>query len=483
MNIVKWARGLLQTQTKSLSIINDGFIPREIVTLSDIARGGRVEEGLDANVVMAPVMWIMRTFPDAVARVERHEGDSKWTFVDRHDVARLIRKPNDWYNGDALWQATVLSYTLNGNAYWQKVRNGFGQVVQLWYRPHWCIKPHSPLDGSAFIDYYDYDTGRGIQRLLPRDVVHLRFGLDPRDPRLGFAPLRTMLREMLTDMEAARFSQKILENMGIPGVVISPTLNPTGDSFEPPPGEIEKLKDYIDTAFTGNNKGKALVFAQPTTIEQFGFDPAKLTLAEIRDGAEERVCAVLGLPSSVVGFGSGMDQTKVGAVMSEQVKLAWKGCLFPMQRSMARQLDDQLLADFVPDYEDRERVAFDTSDAVSLKEDATELSTRVCNEVKVGILRVDRAQALLGHEVDDTQEIYLRPMTVMPVTAEEVPEPTIHPQAQQVVEAGMQAEEDAANRPVAPMGKRWADLEPLIKAWVEAQETNGNGNGHHAEAA
>ena len=466
-------------QSKALTIVADDFIPAEIVQRSDIlAARGRSSEGLDANVLMAPVLWIMRTFVDAVARVERNEGDNKWAFIDRHDVQRLIRKPNRWYNGDALWQATVISYVLNGNAYWQKIRNPFGQVVQLWYRPHWCIKPHSPLDGSEFIDYYEYDTGRGIVRLGERDLVHLRFGLDPHDPRYEFSPIRTLLSEIMTDEQAAQFSMRLLRNMGIPGVVVSPSVSPTGESFEPKREEIDALKDYIDTAFTGDRRGGALVFGQPTQVSQFGFDPKQITLNEVRDSAEERVCAVLGLPSSVVGFGSGMDQTKVGAVMAEQVKLAWKGCLFPMQRSMARQLDDQLLADFVPDYEDRERVAFDTSEAVSLKEDATALSARVCAEVDAGILRVDVAQGMLGYEVDDTQAIYLRKLTVMAVNAEEVAEPMIHPQAEQVVESGMQAEEDAAKRPVAPVGKQLDEVAEILLARM-----NGNGNGHHTEGS
>ena len=101
------------------------------------------------------------------------------------------------------------------------------------------------------------------------------------------------------------------------------------------------------------------------------------------------------------------------------------------------------------------------------------MSTRVCNEVKVGILRVDRAQALLGHEVDASQEIYLRPLTVMPVAADQPPEPTIHPQDQRVVEAGMQAEQDAANRPIAPAMKG-DDIPLAVKARM-------NGNGHPTE--
>lgn len=481
MNILKWARGKLGLQTKALQIIDDGFIPREVVTLADTLVGrGRIEEGLDANVIMAPVAWIMRTFPDAVARVERLE-DEQWDFVDNHQVELLIDQPNPWYNGDALWQATSLSFVLNGNAYWQKVRNSFGQVVQLWYRPHWCVRPHSPEDGSAFIDWYDYDTGRGIQRLPVRDVVHFRFGLDPRDPRYGYGPLRPLMREMMTDMEAARFSIRILENMGIPGVVISPTLNPTGESFEPPPGEIEKLKDYIDTAFTGSQRGKALVFAQPTTLTQFGFDPAKLTLPDLRNAAEERVCAMLGVPAAVVGFRSGMEQTKVGATMAELVRLAWKQCLFPMQRALGRQLTKQLLSDFVPDYRGVERIGFDVSDAASLKENAVELTDRVCKYVEAGILRVDHAQALAGLEVDDTQQVYIRPMTVMTVPAEVEPEAMIHPNSEQAAE--MAADEAQADRDAAAGPDD--DVKALAAKWLaRMQATNGNGaNGNHAEAA
>lgn len=456
-------------QTKGLTIVNDGFVSREMVSLAE-AVTGRQQEGFDANVIMAPVAWIMRTFPDAVARVKRHDGD-QWDWVDGHDVQRLIRRPNAWYNGDALWQATCLSYVLNGNGYWEKIRNRFGQVVQLWYRPHWTMRPHTPPDGSAFIDYYLRDTGRGIVRLNVRDVVHFRFGLDPRDPRFGYGPLRSLLGEMLTDQEAARFSMRILENMGIPGVVVSPTLNPTGDSFEPPPGEIQALKDYIDTAFTGNGRGSTLVFAQPTTVAQFGFDPSKLTLSDLRNMTEERVCAMLAVPAAVVGFRSGMAQTKVGATMAELVKLAWKQCLFPMQRSLARQLDEQLLSDFVPDYEDRERIEFDISEAASLKEDAGELTDRVVKLVGAGVLRVDRAQGMLGMEVDDSQQVYLRPLTIMPVPADTVPEPMAPPGA------------DTGEPTPAAKDDRAALVAAVFKDLATNGSGNGNGHEPHAEDA
>jgi HK97 family phage portal protein len=446
-----------RVQTKGLTIVDDGFIPADVVQLSQFM-SGRTEEGLDSNVVMAPVMWIMRTFPDAVARVQQRTGED-WDWIEHSDVEELIGQPNPWYNGDALWQATCLSYTLNGNAYWQKVRNSFGQVKQLWYRPHWSLKPHSPPDGSAFIDYYEYQTSRGIERLNVRDVVHFRFGLDPRDQRLGFAPLRTLLREMLSDQEAARFSIRLLENMGIPGVVVSPD----GDSFRPSRPEVEELKEYLTTHITGNGRGSHLVFGSPTKISQFGFDPSQMTLPDVRNNAEERVCAVLGVPAAVVGFRSGMEQTKVGATMKELVRLAWKQCLFPMQRALARQLNAQLLSDFVADYRHTQRVQFDVSDAAGLKEDAVELTERVCKLTDAGILRVDQAQGLAGLEVDETQKVYLRKMTVMPVPAEEVPEPMV------LAEPAEESDDVKSLMELRGIAARYATL--------------GNGNGHHSEEA
>src|SRR5262249_7081498 len=60
-----------------------------------------------------------------------------------HPLVELIRNPNPHYDGDALWQATAISYAAHGNAYWVKVRSdaGRGAVRELWWVPHWTITP------------------------------------------------------------------------------------------------------------------------------------------------------------------------------------------------------------------------------------------------------------------------------------------------------------------------------------------------------
>ncbi|MGH7185160.1 MAG: phage portal protein, partial [Pseudomonadota bacterium] len=372
-----------------------------------------VGEGLDSNVIMAPVMWIMRTFTEAHATVERRTPESVWATVEDHEAGILMDRPNEAYDGDALWKATCVSYVLNGNAYWRKVRNVFGDVIQLWYVPHWLVQPRWPQDGSQFIGHYDYQPNSGLggpTRLLPRDVVHFRFGLDPRNPRLGFSPLQPLLREIFTDDEAANFSAKILQNMGVPGLLVSPK----SDAYRPSDDDLEKLKAYMATAFTGDQRGGAMVMGMPTDVAQFGFDPNKLMLGNLRDIAEERVCAALGLPAAVVGFGSGLQSTKVGATMRELRRLAWVQCLMPTQKSLARQLTAQLLPDFVAQLR-RFRIYFDTSDVSAFQEEDDLRAARVARLVTAGVLRVDRGQEMLGLEVDDTQKVYLRPSNSLPV--------------------------------------------------------------------
>lgn len=55
-------------------------------------------------------------------------------------------------------------------------------------------------------------------------------------------------------------------------------------------------------------------------------------------------------------------------------------------------------------------------------EDESEKAERVVRMVQGGILRVDRAQEMLGLEVDPTQAVYLRPTQAAAVAPGEEPE-------------------------------------------------------------
>lgn len=434
------------------------FYPRDEVYMNGLLpRGGGynygkdIKEGLDSNVIMAPMMWIARTFTEAKTVVETKRGESGvWKRDDDHALEQLIDKPNPFYDGDALWKATLISYVFQGDGYWLKVRNRIGDVIQLWYAAHWTIQPRWPHDGSEFISHYDYSpTGGQPIKLAPRDVVHFRCGLDPRDPRHGMGALRPLLREIFADEEAAAFSAQILTNMGVPGLIISPE-----ESLTKP--QAEEFKDFVASQFTGEGRGDTLVAGRKANVVQFGFDPNKLMLANLRDISEERVCAMLGIPAAVVGFGSGLQSTKVGATMAQLRISAWTDCLNPMQKTLAKQLTAQLLPDFnsqVRQY----RARFDLSDVSAFQQEAAEVANRAALLVREGILRVDRAQEMCGLEVDPKREVYLQPTASQPI--DKSGKPIEMPKKEQ---AGFGGDGD--------------DDDEEIPAAVAARR-NGNGNG------
>ena len=378
-----------------------------------------VREGLDSGVVMAPINWILRNFTEAEMVMQRKRS-GMWEPLDTHPLVELVERPNPFYDGDLLWKATALSYFLDGNAYWQKVRNVFGQVIQLWYIPHFLIDPVAPKDGTGYVSHYDYRPrgfGQPIE-LETRDVVHYRFGLDPRNVRKGLSALKPLLREVFTDDEAANFSATILRNMGVPGGVLSPKTSDYPIKAE----DIKEMKDYMKTGFTGDKRGEWLVLGTPTEVSKFGFDPQSLALGSMRDIAEERVCAALGIPAAVVGFGAGLQSTKVGATMKELRRLAWTSCLQPSQRTLGRQLTQNMVPEMMSQTR-RFRIRFDVSSVPAFQEEEHEHTKKVALQVSSGLLRVDRAQEALGLEIDDTQQIYLRPTNVVAVKPGEEPPP------------------------------------------------------------
>ncbi|MDF1778748.1 MAG: phage portal protein [Rhizobiaceae bacterium] len=378
-------------------------------TRFDYAR--EVGDGLDSSVVMAPVQFVQRSFPEARLRVVRAMGDGIREEVEGHAMTALIRRPNPHYGDVHLWAATLLSYLIDGNAYWLKVRNGAGKPTELWWVPHWAIEPKWPADGSGFITHYDYKPGGNVTVPLAfEDVVHFRHGVNPRNQRKGLSPLHGVIREIFMDLEASNFTAALLKNMGVPGVVISPD-----GAAQPSPDDVKSVKAWFKQAFGGDNRGEPLVMGAATKVEQYGFNPQQMDMSSARDVAEERVCAALGIPAAVVGFGAGLQTAKVGATMTEMRKLAWTNGILPVTATFADEINRSLLPDFSRRPAGRsalkdtgEEVEFDVSDVQALQDELDKLFSRYNVGVAGGWVKVAEAREAVGLDVDPSHDIYLR---------------------------------------------------------------------------
>jgi HK97 family phage portal protein len=411
--LVKWYKG--DSGQKAVAVADNTTVhPRSSMftltipgTKYDYAK--EVGSGLGSNVIMSAVQWVMRTFPEAPVKLDKKLKDGETEEIFAHPFLDLIDEPNPFYSYEALTMASMLSYNISGNAYWYKVRNALGQVIQLWYLPHWLVSAKGgEHDPTVFISHYEYNPNGMVVIIPPEDIVHYRFGIDPRNVRHGLSPLDAVIREVYTDDQASNYSASILRNMGVPGVIMSPTEN-EGMSLE----DAKVISEKFKTKFGGDNKGESMTMTVPMKIETFGFNTKDLALPEIRNISEERVCAALGIPPAVIGFGTGLETTKVGATMKAMIELAWNGNIIPTQKVFAKTMNRQLLVEF--DNDKSLVVGYDNRDVQALQEDKSERVKRLGLGVTQGWAKVSDPREAEGLSVEDSDKVYLRTFAQMEV--------------------------------------------------------------------
>lgn len=370
--------------------------------------------GTDNSIVVATLLWIMRSFPGAPLMLKETKKDGTTEQHHLHPMLNLIENPNPYYSGILLWMATLLSYNSDGNAYWVKLRTRGRIPVQVLYIPHFMIEPVG--DENNYLTHYEYRPGGSkVVRLEREDVVHFRFGIDPENIRKGIAPLRSVLREVMTDDEAANYTMSILFNMGLPGLV----LTPKGGSDLPTPDELKATKDFLMQNFTGDHRGEPLVGGVPMDVTVFGYAPEQMNLGAIRNIPEERITAVLGVPAAVVGLGTGLQQTTVGATLEQLEQQAYRNNLIPTQRLFAADLKTQLLVDF-EDSIDGFALEWDLSNIQVMQEDQTAIMERAARALAAGGITVKDFKQMIGREATDEDDYYLRPLNVIAVPRADV---------------------------------------------------------------
>ena len=386
------------------------FLPR-----TKINYAAEVGDVLKSDIVMACILWIMRTFPEAPIALHAMLRDGSMEPMDGHPALRLLRNPNPHHTTLHLWAATMLSYHADGNAYWLIVRSRAGLPAQLWWVPHTIMEPAFPSDGSEYISHYWYKPNERRIAIRAEDVVHFRMGLDPDDWRRGLSPLKAAMRELFSDAEAANWTAALLRNGGVPGVMVSPKTW----EYSIGEGDVEATKEYFRTAFTGDRRGEPLALSGPTDVQQFGFSPEQMDLTALRRVPEERVSGQLGIPAIVAGLGAGLDRSTF-ANMAEAREMAYESNIIPTQRVIAETLNRQFLQrNYMVDGNQGRRLElyFDNSNVRVLQEDENQKAIRYGAMVAGGFLKVSEARQAFNYPWTPADEVYLRSAVLVEVPA------------------------------------------------------------------
>ena len=355
-----------------------------------------VGDGHGSSAVMAVTNYIIRTFTEAPLSVREQDAE----LLDRHDFLDLWNRPNPYYTGRTLTKGMLIDYVTQGDGYAIKVRNGLRRVVQIYYAPYSTMTPEG--DEQALITHYTYRPDGQPIRLEIDDVIRWQNGIDPNNVRKGLAPLKAQAREIFSDDVAANWVGSLLRNQGVPGVIISPDEDDvTGED-----DDVETVKSWFRGRFGGDHRGEPLVLDTRIKVTEFGFDPQRMDLSQLRAMSESRISAAMGIPAAVVGFLAGMEQTKVGATMSELREMAFESCIIPMQHDICEALEYQVFREL--DMNPNLAVVYDNSDVRVLQEDHNKLVERIDRRVQGGWMSVADAKRAVGDEPSAGDDVYLR---------------------------------------------------------------------------
>lgn len=365
-----------------------------------------------ATASMEPPLEVWREAPvDSVT--------GEWSKLRRHKIRGLLKRPNPRYDnfvgtscvGISMKQMTWLNQWfkhIDGNAYWYKVRLEhpvYGRVDELWPLDPSQVRPRNRNDElidrgrwdlvrdprRRVAEWYEYDpgiSGRDPIKIDPENIIHFRLGVDPQDMRLGLGPVKQLAREVATDRMAGIFTHALLRNFSIPGLLVVPAEGTVE------PEEAQQIKERMRSEFSGGNTGGIAVLSAGATVQQFGYDPERMTLAAIHRHCETRIASVMNVPAIVAQLGSGIDQSSQFSNFHEAREMFAEDTMLPIWTADGEALTDQLLPDFST--RDDERLGYDLDQVRALQQDVTAKYGRLQVAVKGGWLTANEARAAVG---------------------------------------------------------------------------------------
>lgn len=392
-----------------------------------------------SSLVMAVVNLTSTQLPEAQPVVQQPGEKNAYETIWGHEACDLIRRPNPFTTWAEDCAVLSLGLWIDGNFHWYKQRDNSGKVIALWYLPWFLVKERWPGDSGEpvvpsdaendYLSHYQYSIpGKAPVLYKQSDIIHLKRGKDPNNPRRGIGAFGPVVSEVYGDNKAALFTATILRNMGI----LVPMLVPKGEGVTLNETQALGLKEKWVQQTTGDNIGIPIVSALPIEAIKFAWSPEELDLKELRKVPESRIAAITGIPAAVLQFLVGQENGTSYASYREARMQCYESVIVPMQAAIGEQLTWQLLPEF--EMVKGARLAFDVSTVRVLQEDRDALYRRTTTALNSGGITINQFLASLGKPTVEGLDIHLLSSLANPITTErliekakEEPQPPTEP--------------------------------------------------------
>ncbi len=221
------------------------------------------------------------------------------------DLAKLIKKPNDYQTWADLMELSRIYYFIQGETFIvRETEIGSDIAIKLHCLPANRVQ-HIYNHRENKIDGWVVDWGNGLKQTFvgddANDVFHLKMAnplYDVSGEHLrGMSPLVAGLKYLLLDDTSIEAWIKSMQNEGAKGIV-SP--NHADPKLWLTPEQVKTTVTSLDKKIHGfENRNKIAVSGMPLQYTQIGMSPDALNIIEGMREAQINLCDLWGVPSTL----------------------------------------------------------------------------------------------------------------------------------------------------------------------------------------
>jgi HK97 family phage portal protein len=295
--------------------------------------------------------------------------DDEFNKITEHPAIKLLRNPNRFMTGRFLKQVTTMFLDLCGCAFWLKVRNAFGQPVELHpLNPYELVKielgdnTNEVVKSFVFAPQYQ----QALRKEYPAsDIVYFHYP-NPMNPMIPFTPLQALAHVTDLDLLLQVYEKDFFQNNARPDFVIV---------SESPLNKIqaERLAEGWSTKHRGPGKQhRPAILSRNVRIEQLGMSAKDFEFMALSDWTKNNILAAYQVPEAMLGLYESFN--KASSIAAETTFV--KNCLEPRLFLFEDVINLQLLHEFsgTDTYEFRHESALPKDDEWEVTKNQTELT-------------------------------------------------------------------------------------------------------------
>lgn len=274
------------------------------------------------------------SIPFELYRILNSKGDVQE--ITTHPILDLLYSVNPFQTKTEFIETTVINLKCTGDAFWFKVRNNGGKVVELWnLRPDFMTVLTDPVN---FIRGYKFSKADGsVVTFAPEEIVHFKYP-DPLNQYLGLSPIHAAQKRILTEEYATKWQADFFLNSARPdGLIKNKETTLTREQKDDIRENWNKRHGGLDNSY------KVAILEGGLEYQLISLTQKEMDYIESLKFTRDDILVALGVPKPIVSVTDDVNranaETAMAIFLTETIK--------PEVDRLAEKINEQMIA---PDF-------------------------------------------------------------------------------------------------------------------------------------